>query len=244
MAENVNKSVTVVSQPFTLSWPELLVPKAFTPKGGEARGEPEFSLEGISEKSDLTAWDILNRETGEWTKKNIEVVLVALAKQMWGEDFNPSAEVTADTLTWPFKSGDKKAAASKGKSDHYKGKKSWRGHAKPEIKGRPNAPTLYESVDGGELMIISRASEEGKRRIGEIFYAGAICTAELNAVAMVAPTGKKTVTLYLNSVVFERDGPRIGGGSNIERLRGVSGGESSYDPTTKMDEDLDDEIPF
>lgn len=239
---NDNKSCTLVSAPFILSWPELLKPKAFTPKGGQAKGDPEFSIEGISTKESLSEWHILDRETGEFTLGNVEARLVKLARERWGDDYDVKGRVPGE-LNWPFKSGDKKAEKAAGKGDHYKGKKSWRAHAKPEINGRPNAPALYEAAADGELVSIPRSTEEGRRRIEELFYAGAICTAEVNAVAMVAPTGKDTVTLYLNSVVFEQHGPKLGGGSNIERLRGVKGGQSDYDPTAGMSESLEDELP-
>jgi hypothetical protein len=232
-----------VSAPFILSWPELIKPKAFTPKGGGPLGEPEFSIEGISEKDSLGKWNLLDRETGEFTLGNVEARLVQLARERWGADYDAKGRVASGELTWPFKNGDKKAEKAKGKGDHYRGKKSWRGHAKPEINGRPNAPSLYEADGNGELIAIPRSTEEGRRRIEELFYAGAICTAELNAVAMVAPTGKDTITLYLNSVVFEQNGPKLGGGSNIERLRGVKGGQSNIDPSAGMGEELDDQLP-
>ena len=119
-----------------------------------------------------------------------------------------------------------------------------RGKALAEIKGSPNEPSLYDG-SGGELVKLLRSTEKGKQRINELFYGGAICTAELNAVA--GTTGdNKYVTFYVNSIVFERDGDRLGGGSRMEKMRGVKGGDTDYDPSKGMKggEDLDDEIPF
>lgn len=243
MATNENVSVTLISQPFILSFPELLKPKAYQPKGGKPKGDPEFSFEGISELDDLSAWDILDREKGEFTKGSVEKRLVMLAREKWGDDFDVKTKVAEKDLGWPFKSGDVKADKKGAKAEHYRGKKSWRAHAKIEINGRANEPALYEAVDGGELVKLMRSTEAGKQKINELFYGGAICTAEVNAVAMETPQGKY-VTLYVNSVVFERHGERLGGGSAIERLRGVKGGQSDYDPTEGMGSDLDDEIPF
>ena len=62
---------------------------------------------------------------------------------------------------------------------------------------------------------------------------------------MAGTTGdNKYVTFYVNSVVFKKDGERLGGGSHMERLLGVKGGETTYDPTEGMKSNLDDEIPF
>lgn len=241
---NENKSCTLISSPFILSWPELLKPKAFTPPGSTTpKGEPEYSFEGISTKESLGEWHILDRETGEFSLGNVEARLVKLAREKWGADFDVKGQVASGDLVWPFKSGDKKAEKARGKGEFYKGKKTWRAHAKPEINGRPNAPALYEADGNGELISIPRSTEEGRRRIEELFYAGAMCTAEVNAVAMFAPSGKNTITLYLNSIVFENHGPKLGGGSNMERFRGVAGGKSSVDPTAGMDENLADDLP-
>ena len=54
----------------------------------------------------------------------------------------------------------------------------------------------------------------------------------------------KYVTFNVNAVVFQENGDRLGGGSNVERMYGVKGGESTHNPTEGMGGDLDDEIPF
>ena len=93
-------------------------------------------------------------------------------------------------------------------------------------------------------MEIPRGLPNSTDRINSRFYGGAICTAELCAVANTNPGTGDYVTLYFNSVVWEKDGKRLGQGSRIERLRGVSGGQSQIDPTAGMGDNLDDEIPF
>ena len=247
MANNDNVSVTLVSQPFILSFPEIVEPKAYKPKGAtEPKGGPEYSFEAISEPDDLTAWDIFDQEKGDFIKGDVQKRIVKLAREKWGADYNVVDAVKTKDLGWPFKSGDQKADDKGSKAEHYRGKKSWRAHAKPVINGRINKPSLYESVDGGKLIKLMRSTEAGKARIDELFYGGAICTAEVSAVALETPQGK-FVTLYFNSLVFERDGERLGGGSKIEKLRGVEGGSTDYDPTKNMGDgadSLDDEIPF
>lgn len=245
MTTNTNPSVTFITEPFILSYPKLLKAEPYIdPNTKQVKGDPVFSFEAISALSALAAWDILNKVEDEFAKGKVEVRLVALAKEKWGADFDVKAAVQHGGLTWPFKSGNAKADEKGAKAEHYRGTKFWRAKALAEINGSPNEPSLYDG-SGGELIKLMRSTEAGKQRINELFYGGAICTAELNAVAGV--TGEnKYVTFYVNSVVFERDGDRLGGGSRIEKMRGVKGGESPVDPSEGMQnkDTLEDEIPF
>jgi len=246
MATNENVSVTLISQPFTLSWPEVMKPKAYQPKGAtKPKGDPEFSFEGISDLDDLTAWSILDRDKGEFFPGDVQKRCVRLAKEKWGDDYNVIEAVKTKGLGWPFKSGDAKADAKAGKAEHYRGRRAWRARATPEINGRINEPGLYESAEGGKLIKLMRSTEAGKARISELFYSGAVCTAEVSAVAMETPQGR-FITFYFNSLVFEKNGDRIGGVPAIERQRGVVGGDTNYDPSAGMKggDELDDEIPF
>ncbi len=238
-----NPSVTVITEPFILSYPKLLEPVPYM-ENGKPTGEPMFSFEAISALDALAAWDILDKEKDKLDKGKVEVRLVALAKEKWGDDFDVKAAVQEERLSWPFKPGNKKADEKGAKADHYRETKFWRAKALAEINGSPNEPSLYDGR-GGELVKLLRSTKAGKQRINDLFYGGAICTAELNAVA--GTSGKnKYVTFYVNSIVFERDGDRLGGASQIERLRGVKGGDTDYDPSKGMKggDDLTDEIPF
>ncbi len=245
MTTNKNPSVTVITEPFILSYPKLMKAEHYIdPDTKQPKGDPVFSFEAISALDALAAWDILDKDKDDFYKGKIEVRLVALAKEKWGDDFDVKAAVAHGGLSWPFKSGNAKADEKGTKADHYRDTKFWRGKALAEINGSPNEPSLYDG-SGGELVKLMRSTEAGKQRINELFYGGAICTAELNAVA--GTTGEnKYVTFYVNSIVFERDGDRLGGGSHMERQRGVKGGETATDPSKGMKggTDLDDEIPF
>ena len=241
MANNTNPSITVVTQPFIISYPKLLKPEPYM-ENGKPKGPPQFSFEAISTADDLSAWLILEKGAADFVKGGIEMRCVELAKEKFGSDFSVKAAVAAKEMTWPFKSGDQRADEKGAKAEVYRGKKFWRSKALAEINGTPNEPALYENASDGVIKLM-RSTEAGKQRIGELFYGGAICTAELNAVAGETAKGKY-VTFYVNSIVFEKDGERLGGGSAIERLRGVSGGQSATDPTAGMSTNLDDEIPF
>ena len=239
--KNNNPSVTVVTQPFVLSYPKLVKPEPYM-ENGKPKGEPAYSFEAISALDDLD-WNILDKDKDDFVLGSIEKRCVQLAREKWGAEFDVRAAVQHGGMSWPFKSGDKKFEEKGQKAEHYSGKKFWRAKALAEINGNLNEPTLYFS-DNGELVKLLRGTEQGRQRIAELFYGGAICTAELNAVAGETAQGKY-VTFYVNCVVFERDGDRLGGGSAIERLRGVKGGETPNDPTEGMGKkELDDEIPF
>lgn len=239
--KNQTTSVTLITAPFILSYPKLLTPEPYM-ENGKPKGDPMYSFEGISDKDSLSEWQEVNRVTGDFDTINVEKRLVALAKEQWGEDFSVKEAAKHGGLSWPFKSGDKKADDKGEKGEHYRGRRFWRAKALHEINGNPNAPDLWVVTDGGIERVV-RGTTAGNQRAQALFYGGAVCTAELNAVAGETAQGKY-ITFYVNAVVFQEDGERLGGGSNIERMYGVKGGKSQIDPTAGMPKDLDDEIPF
>ena len=243
--ENKNPSVTVWTNPFILSYPTLLKAVPYKENGVE-KGEPVYSFEAIATPESLKSWKIMKKDGSGVEAGEVERRLVDLAKEKWGADFNVAEAVKHGGLKWPFKSGTLKAQEGE-KFKHYDGKKFFRGKALAVIKGTPYAPALHINrgeIMGAEFDTILRSSEEGKQQIADYFYGGAICSAELNAVA--GTTGdNKYVTMYINSVVFEAHGDRLGGGSNVERLKGIRGGSTPYDPTGGMKPEVaEDEIPF
>ena len=242
MATNKNPSVTVVTKPFILSYPTILKAEPYM-ENGKPKGDPVFSFEAISTLEDLESWNIFDKDRNDPVEGKIEVRLVKLAKEKWGDDFDVVSAVKHKGLSWPFKKGDDKADEKGEKAGHYRGKKFFRAKALAEIKGSPNTPALYFQDSDGDLVPLQRGTESGRARINELFYGGAICSAELTAVA--GTTGdNRYVTFYFNCLVFHKDGDRLGGGSAIQKLYGVKGGESATDPTEGMKTDLDDEIPF
>lgn len=237
MAESKNPSVTVLTEPFILSYPTLLKAEPYM-ENGKAKGEPVFSFEAISNIEDLGNWRILDRQTDEFTRGKVEVRLVQLAKEKWGADFDVVAAVKHGGLSWPFKKGDEKADEKGVKADHYRGKKFFRGKA---FEKKP--PVLRYRDETGALIRLSRSTDADRERINEMFYGGAICVAEMTAVA--GTTGdNKYVTFYFNGLMFMENGDRLGNVSAIERVYGTEGGKSDIDPTEGMKKDLDDEIPF
>ena len=49
---NDNPSVTVITQPFILSYPKLFKPEPYM-ENGKAKGEPKYSFEAISDLDEL-----------------------------------------------------------------------------------------------------------------------------------------------------------------------------------------------
>jgi hypothetical protein len=238
---NKTNSVTFITAPFIISYPKLIKPEPYM-ENGKPKGEPMYSFEGISEIDSLAEWQEVNRETGDFDIVNVEKRVLALVKERFGDDFNAKEAVKHGGLSWPFKSGDAKADDKGEKADHYRGKKFWRAKALAEINGNPNAPDLWRTVGNGVERVV-RGTTAGDQLASQLFYGGAIVTAELNAVAGETAQGKYA-TFYVNAVVFQEDGQRLGSGSNIERMYANRGGESQADPTEGMNKDLDDEIPF
>jgi len=236
-----SNTITFFTAPFVLSYPKRITPAKFKDKAGVEKGDPHYSFEGISEPASLKLWKQIDREAGTLKDDiDIERVLVALAKKAWPE-INVKEAVASKELKWPFKSGTKLAEAKEGKADHYDGKKYWRAKAKDNIKGRVFVPNLYEGHPDG-VILLDRGVPSFKEKIGDLFYAGAWCTAEVTAAT--GDTGGRYITLYLNAVVFEDHGERIQVyEGNIEKFRGVRGGSTDYDPTEGMDSGIDDELP-
>lgn len=236
-------SVTFITAPFILSYPKLMKAEPYM-ENGKPKGEPYYGFEGISVINSLEEWREVNRETGEFDLVHVEKRLVKLAKERFGSDFDVVAAVMHKGLSWPFKSGDKKADEKGDKAEHYRGKKFWRAKALAEIAGNPNSPDLWVN-EGGNISRLVRGTTQGDQAAQQRFYGGAVCTAELNAVAGETAQGRY-VTFYVNAIVFQEDGDRLGSGSAIERMYGVKGGQTAYNPTEGMDPNLgdDDEIPF
>lgn len=242
MAETKTISATFITAPFILSYPKLVKAEPYMEKG-KPKGEPHFSLEGISTKESLAEWIKVDREGGEFEPNvNIEVAAVQMCKQLFG-DINVNEAVKLKALSWPFKAGDKKAEEKGEKGAHYRGKKFWRAKAKEVINGQHNEVRLYVLESDGKARQVLVNTTVGEKEVAKYFYGGAICTAELNLVVGETAQGRYA-TFYVNSVIFNKDGDRLGGESNISRFYGVSGGAGQSDPTAGAPKALEDEIPY
>lgn len=233
---NDNPSRTVLSSTFILSFPNLLTPKQY-----QGKGDPFFSMEMIFDTPDLEKFRLWNDESGTFEEIDIKRLLVELAKEKW-PDINVKEAVVHGGLFWPVKNGDKHAdgreAKGKKNNDHY------RGMSIINAKSSADYPPRLYYMDGKLRRQVDRVTDAGKQVVSQKFYGGAKCFAELNVVAQETPQGKY-LSFYVNAVRFVKDGERLGGMSAMDRFDGIHGGESDYDPTDGMSDEIDDdEIPF
>lgn len=217
-----------------MSYPNLLTPKAFKDPNTGKEGAPMYNFEMIMTPEDLEKFEVL-QEDGEWDSINVSHAMAQVAREEWpGIDLKET--VKHKSLRWPLKDGNQKKAEreAKGKKgDVYEGMK-----VIPVKASEKYPPQLYV-VENGKFRELSRTDDGDRQKIEQLFVAGFYVKANVN-VTTAFLNDIKYVTFYVNAVVFIREGERIGGMTAEQRFGGIEGGESDYDPT----EGLDDEIPF
>ena len=217
-----------------MSYPNLLNPKKFKdPKTGR-EGNPMYNFEMIMTPEDLENFEVL-RETDEWDSINVSHAMAEVAKEEW-PGINLKEAVANKSLRWPLKDGNQKKAereANGKKGDVYEGMKII------PVKATEKWPPQLYVVENSKFRELKRDDDADRRKIDQIFVAGYYVRANVN-VTTAFLNEIKYVTFYVNAVVFIREGERIGGMTAEQRFGGIEGGESDYDPT----EGLDDEIPF
>lgn len=209
-----NEGVYTLTEPTTLTFPNLLEAKAVQVKG-KASGEPKYSsnFEFDPESEDLKA---------------LKAKAVAVARAKWpGRDLKE--------LSFPFTSGDKLAEKAKAKS---KDREFSRG--KIVVTARSKYQPRLSVVEGGKIVDLEGDAIKAR---GRVFYSGVSALAQFNLVAYDGvgnnPDG---VTAYLNMAVSLNKGAKLAGGASAaEVFKGYIGTASDEDPTGA---DLDDEIPF
>lgn len=236
-----NASRVLLTPVFRMSFPNLWEPRPFM-KNGKPRGEPNYNLQMMFEPADLLKFKLYDESTGNLVDSDIARVLVDIAKEKW-PDINVKEAVAAKDLKWPIKSGDdihaKKSAAGKKGTEFYQGLKII------SAKSASDYPPMLSYKEKGEIKRIARGTDSGAALAKNFFSGGNYAFAELNVKASEMKDDdddvKKYLSFYVNSVRFVKEGERIGGGGGLmDRFEGVNGGETDYDPT----KDMDDEIPY
>lgn len=226
----------LITPPFRLSYPNLVEPRAFQ-QNGKPKGDPKFSFEMLIEPDNLENFKLHDETTDTFVPVDIRKICVQVCKETWGSDFDVKTEF-ADK--WPVKKGDVEAdkKEAKGKDgDVYRGLYVINAKANEEFP-----PRLYYKADGKRKQI-ARGLDTDEARAKQLFAAGNYCFAEVTVKALETPQGK-FIAFYVNSVMYLKEGERIGGNSLMDRFDGIEGGISDYDPTEGMaEETLDDEIP-
>lgn len=215
----------VVTHEHIVLYPQFEKPRAFQ-KDGKDQGDPKYGYVALFDKADAESMKPLYRAAAD------------VAKAKW-PDISP--EEMQKLLKRTFKDGDKEA---------------------DRLKARRNKPKKEEQVAAYRGKVVVKAtsknpidvSEAGKDGPVEIIdwkkiYSGVYGRAEFNIVAYDnqfddaeegGPRG--FLTMYCNFFLKTRDGKRIttGGRDRKSVWAGVTGGQSSADPT----KGLDDDIPF
>lgn len=225
-----NNPTILITPPFKLSYPNLLEPRPFM-KNGKPKGDPKYSMEMIFTPEDMKNFKKWDDTTGEFKTVNFSEVCVVVAKEEF-EGINVKEAVGSGDLSWPVRNGDDIVEKKGEKAEHYAGSKVISAHCNQDYP-----PRLYYT-DDGERKQLSRATDNGRDRIKQMFYGGAVAYAEVTVKA--GDADGNYVTVYVNSVKFVKDGERLGGKSAMDRFEGVDGGSSDIDPTA----DMDDEIPY
>lgn len=185
-------------------------PKPFM-KDGKSKGEPKFSVRlGIpNESSEVEA---------------MKAKMAEAARAKWPS--RPLAE-----LKFPITFGEKAAEKSAAKK---KDGKFYLGNV--VLTARSKYPPVLSVLEGGKIVTLD--SDGLKAKYKNKFYNGCYVAASVNFVAYEGEMGADGVTAYIQSVLWVKDGERIGGRDQAEVFKSYMGTTTDEDPMG------DDEIPF
>lgn len=221
-----------------VSYANIAEAKAFQKKG-QAKGDPKYS-----------AVFIVDPENADLAKLKAEAVAMLKAKaagktlrtrRLTQEELDSGNFVEVQV---PWKDGTKEADRMKaaGKDGEvFRGKVLVKASSKYQ-------PALSAIVD---KKVVDFVTDEAKAQAGKkYFYSGAYLVPSFGLHWYKGDEGKPDgVSLYLNAVLFAKNGPRLGGRQHnaAEAFKGYIGSISEEDPTggaAFTADELDDEIPF
>lgn len=193
--------------------------KAFK-KNGKDVGDPKFGVTFIMDPSyaGLAA---------------LKAKLTEAAKSKW-----PSRPVSE--LKFPLTSGDRAADKAKAKD---KDREFMRGHL--VLTARSKFPPILSVLENGRIITLD--SDALKAKYKSKFYSGCYVAASVNLVPYEGEekddgTTADGVTAYLQSLLWVKDGERLGGTRDqTEVFKSYMGTTTSENP---LADDLGDEIPF
>lgn len=238
---------SLITPQFIMSYPNLAEPKAYKdPKTGHEKGDKHFSVSMVITPENLNRFQQWSDESEGFVDVSLPKVFYGIAKQMW-PSINVKEARAAGGLLWPIKNALEDAerrAQEKGRPLDEKIRSAMEGNAvvNADTLEKFTCPLYYTESDGS-IKSIPRETREGASKIQRMFVGGHYAFAEVRATGGVSGT-VKYVKLYLKSVTFVREGVRFGEGNLMDRLRGTKGGQTDYDPTEGMSDDLDDMPDF
>ena len=237
------KKCIVVIPNFRMSYAALVTPKAFKGKNSKELGDPKYSTEMLLTPTDCeNIWVVDDNATDGpvkgFRKTTIKDVVLEVAKGEW------PGQAPKDIFTggkgWPLKNGDKVAEKKEAKGKTGAATDAYKGMTVISAKASAEYPPTLKVKDTGKMRNLDMSIETDKKKALSLFQGGNYARAECNVVAGEMPNGDKYVTFYLNNVVYVKEGAKFGGGSAMDRWDGIEGGQSDFDPT----DGLDDEVAF
>jgi len=189
-------------------------------KNGKEVGDPKYGV-------------TLMMEPGYAGLAALKAKLTEAAKSKW-----PTRDMKE--LKFPLTTGDRAADKAKAKG---KDREFMRGHL--VLTARSKYPPTLAVLENGK--IITLESDALKAKYKSKFYSGCFVAASVNLVPYVGEeddngVSKDGVTAYIQSLLWVKDGERLGGTRDqAEVFKSYMGTTTEENPLAG---DLDDEIPF
>ena len=208
-----------------MNFPKLIVAEKPKVKG---QANPIFSMGMILDQDAIGKFKQAN-EDGTFKDVSIVAVCQDLTKRKW------PGQKPADTFrnmkggtNWPIRKGDDMIAAEQ-KKDKPKKLDYLAGKYQIGIKALENYPPRLCYRDSGKLVTLDRTVEADLKKAKKLFgTGGSYAIAELSVVAQETQMGN-FLTFYMNTVVFKKEGERLGGSSLMDRFDGIDGGDSDHE---------------
>jgi hypothetical protein len=237
MSNTKERPIIALSPEFKVSYPQISKPSQY-----QDNAKLMYSVEAIIKPEDLGKFRVKD-DSGDTVQAHLEQLALQAAKREWGQNFNAKAACDAKDMKWPVKYGDeiiaKKDPIQQDRLGHYEGMRIFSSKCNAVINGKPNAPVVRYQDDMGMVVNLDPRNPDHTAKIDELFKPGNFACAEINVKAYEV-SEIKHVVFYLNKIMFLREGERIGSTSLMDdAFSGVSGGQSDYNPTQGMA----DEIP-
>jgi hypothetical protein len=240
-----NPSRSLVTPEFRMSFAHLVTAHPYM-ENGKPTGKESYQVEAIFEEDALNHFRIYDEAKNAYVEVNLLTVLVQLAQEAWpGQNIKAEFEAQKDKYGqpnkgWPVKRGDvlKAQKEAKGKkADHYAGTRVMSLTSNKVDTIQP--PTLSMVTGEKTFRTLDRSLDGDIAKAKAVFVGGNYGFATIGISAMTV-AGVKYLKPYLNSIRFTRTGKPLGGGNEMDRFDGYTGGASDHNPTQGMD----DEIPF
>lgn len=230
-AQKEKKPTFVFNSSFRTNWVNIVKARAFKGKEGSEKFGARFIMEPDAEDFKRLKAEI----TTLLQTKNPGKKLVP--RRLTQEELEVGNVIEVHV---PWNSGDaenkKFLAASKPEVEAYKGKIV----LKTSSKYQPAMGVIQKGA------VVDLVTEEARAAAGKFFYSGAFLIPRevgLNYYPASSDGKPAGVSLYLNVVIFHKDGEKIGGGgqrSAAEAFKGYLGKISEEDPTAGAVDELSD----